>query len=119
MRVSGITLAGDWTFGKGRANYKTASNAIRQNVVTRLRSFTNDWFLDVDAGIPWFDLLGNRNTERRILRAIERTVLQTEGVIQLTQLEIIRRDADRGVTIALRYIDVFETAVSDTMELPL
>jgi len=118
MRVSGITAAGDWTFGKGRANYKRASKAIAQNVVTRLRSFTDDWFLNVDAGIPWLELLGNRGTERRILRAIERTVLQTEGIREITRLEIVRRDGQRGVTISIRYIDVFNQATADTVELP-
>lgn len=118
MRVSGIDASGDFRFGKGKAVYKTASKAISQNVVTRLRSFTNDWFLDVDAGINWIQLLGNRRTERRILRAIERTVLQTEGVLSIDRLRIVGRDDSRGVTIDLRYTDAYNQTTSDTVELP-
>lgn len=118
MKVSGIDDLGDWRFGKGRAVYKRASDAIAQNVSTRVQSFTNDWFLDVNAGINWFELLGNRGTERRILRAVERTVLQTEGVQSLNKLEIIGRDSNRGVTIEITYTDVYGQTISDTVEPP-
>lgn len=118
MRVSGITDDGDWTFGKGKANYKRASSAIAQNVASRLRGFTNDWFLDVDAGIPWIELLGQRGTERRIIRAIERTVLQTEGVREVTRIKIVNRNSQRGVTIDLQYTDVFNQTNTDSVELP-
>lgn len=117
MRVSGLDQNDDWRFGKGRAVYKRRSDAIAQNVATRLRSFTNDWFADVGAGIPWIELLGNKGTERRILRAIERTVLQTEGVRKIDVLRIIRRDTARSVTIELSYTDVYDR--TNTQELPL
>lgn len=116
MRVSGIDKDGDWTFGKGKANYKRGSRAIAQNVITRLRSFERDWFLDVDAGVPWLELLGARGTERRILRAVERTVLQTEGVRAIERLRILSRNR-RDVKIELRYVDVFDTTTADTLEL--
>jgi len=51
VSVRSITGAGDWTFGKGKADYVSSSKEIRQNVVTRLRSFKNDWFLDIGDGI--------------------------------------------------------------------
>jgi len=54
MRVSKITADGDWSFGKGRANYVTNTDAVRQNVVTRIRSFTNDWYADINHGIFHF-----------------------------------------------------------------
>lgn len=118
MRVSGLDSGSDWTFGKGKANYKRESRAIAQNVVTRLRSFTNDWFLDMSHGLPWFDILGSRNNERRLLRAVERQVLQTEGVLRIDRLRIVRRDANRRVTIELNYTDVLNETFTDSLELP-
>lgn len=109
MRVRSITLNGDWTFGKGRANYLTASKAIAQNVKTRLRSFLGDWYLDVKHGVDWINLLGNLNTERRIIRAVERTVLKTFGVVSIGKIEIVQRDNNRGIIIQIYYIDVFNT----------
>ncbi len=80
MRVRSITSDGDWTFGKGKANYLTGSKAISQNVKTRLRSFLGDWYLNLDHGIDWINLLGNLNTEKKITRAVEKTVLKTEAL---------------------------------------
>ena len=46
MRVRAIDKNGDWTFGHSRNNYKTGIEAVKQSVVTRIKSFKNDWFLD-------------------------------------------------------------------------
>jgi hypothetical protein len=116
MRVAGLDNNLDWRFGKGRAVYKRNDDAIAQNILTRLRSFRGDWYLDVDAGVNWIDLLGNLGTERRIIRAVESTVLQTEGVISIQRLGIIRRNSNRGVTIELQYTDVFAQQDLQTLE---
>jgi len=118
MRVSRIDSNGDWTFGKGHANYLRRSDAIAQNVVTRLRSFVDDWFADIDAGLPWFELLGARNTRDRILREIERAVLATDGVRSIERLRIVEVDANRNARIELIYTDIFDERFSDTVVLP-
>jgi len=117
MQVSGLDKNLDWRFGKGRAVYKRDSAAIAQNVLTRLRSFRGDWYLNVEFGINWIELLGNLGTENRLLRAVESTVLQTDGVISIQRLGIIRRNANRGVTIELQYTDVFTQQDLQTLEL--
>ena len=117
MRVSGLDKNLDWRFGKGRAAYKRNADAIAQNILTRLRSFLGDWYLDTEIGIDWLTLLGNLGTEKRILRAVESTVMQTEGVISIQDLKIVGRDSNRGVTIQLQYTDVFAQQLLKTMEL--
>ena len=107
MRVRTIDSDNDWTFGKGRANYITGSRAIAQNVKTRLQSFANDWFLNIDAGVDWVSLLGNLSTRPRILRAVERTVLQTGGVLSIQRLQVLGKDANRGIRVEVLYTDVF------------
>ena len=116
MRVSGLDSNRDWKFGKGRAAYKRNADAIAQNILTRLRSFLGDWYLDTETGIDWLTLLGNLGTEKRILRSVESTVMQTEGVLSIQELKIIGRDSSRGVTIRIRYTDVFGASNPQTME---
>jgi len=87
MRVSGLDKNLDWRFGKGRAVYKRNADAIAQNILTRLRSFLGDWYLDTEIGIDWLTLLGNLGTEKRILRSVESTVMQTEGVLSIQELK--------------------------------
>jgi hypothetical protein len=116
MRVSGLDSNRDWRFGKGRAVYKRNADAIAQNILTRLRSFRGDWYLDVDAGVNWIELLGNPGTEKRILRAVESTVMQTDGVLSIQELNIVGRDSNRGVKIRIRYTDVFGASNPQTLE---
>jgi len=61
-------------------------------------------------------LLGNLGTENRLLRAVESTVLQTDGVISIQRLGIIQRNVNRGVTIELQYTDVFTQQDLQTLE---
>lgn len=115
MRVAGLTADGDWRFGKGKAVYLRRSDAIRQNVVTRLRSFTEDWFLDTAAGLPWFELLGNRQTERRILQEVEAVVLATEGVRAIERLRLTPERRDRSAVIEIDVVDIFNERFTERL----
>jgi len=118
MRTARIDSDGDWTFGVGRAGYLTGSRAIAQSVVTRLRSFREDWFADVRAGLPWFDLFSDRSTDATaVLREIERVVLITEGVQRIDTLSPAGIE-NRQVRIQLAYTDVFGAQFNETVTLP-
>ena len=113
MRVSGLDSDGDWRFGRGLAAYISSAAAVRQNVVTRLKSFASDWFLDTDANIDWIDLLGRRNTKEEILRAVERTTLATEGVTTITRLDIEVKTSSREATILLTFGTIFDVEFNE------
>jgi len=117
MRVSGLDSAGDWRFGKGKAVYLTKSAAIQQNVVTRLKSFTDDWFADMSDGVPWFDLLGERSTDRQLLREVEKTVLQTFGVRSIDRLRLANTGADRIATLEITITDIFNETFTNTVQI--
>ena len=108
MRVSGLDKDGDWRFGRGLAVYISRGDAVRQNVVTRLKSFRSDFFLDIDANIDWIDLLGRRETKDEIMRAIERVTLATEGVTTITKLDIEVKTSTRNATIMLAFGTIFD-----------
>ncbi len=107
MSVSKLDSSGDWTFGQQLAGYITGSEEIAQNVVTSLQSFKNDWFLDTEAYIDWFNLLSNINTEEAAKQQIERTVLNTEGVSTLDELILEIDRENRKASIYLTYTDIF------------
>lgn len=118
MRVSGLTDSGDWRFGKGRAVYLSRSDAIRQNTVTRLRAFKNDWFLDTENGLDWIGMMGVKGNEKRILREVERTVLTTEGIKRIDRLRIISVDVNRKASIELTATDIFDETFTETVSTP-
>jgi hypothetical protein len=54
MRYRILDANGDYTFGQGSANfYVDEPAAPAQAVLTRLKLFTNEWFLDLTDGTPW------------------------------------------------------------------
>ena len=117
MKTSRLDTDGDWTFGKGKANYSTNSEAIRQNVKTRILSFANDWFLDITANIDWFNILGNRNNEKTIKNEVTRVVLATEGVLTLDKYEL--EVTDREAIIKIKYTDIFDENVPALVSVPI
>lgn len=117
MRVSRLDSNKDWTFGKGLANYATNSEAIRQNVQTRLLSFANDWFLDITLNIDWLNIFGNKNNEQTIKNEVTRVVLETEGVLTLDtyEIEVTKREA----TIKITFTDIFDENVPALVSVPI
>lgn len=118
MKVAGLDTNNDWRFGKGLASYKTEADAIRQNVVTRLKFFQFDWFLDNKYGIDWFTLLSNRNTESIIQREVQRIVLSTDGVAKINSLSIVTNNK-RFATISLSFSTFFDKSYQDEIGITL
>lgn len=118
MKVSGLDRNNDWRFGRGLAVYVQDSAAIRQNVATRIRSFAGDWFLDVDANIPWIELLGRRDSREQVLREVERVTLSTEGVVKMTHLDMQYDKRTRVAVITLGFEDIFnvQQTISESIE---
>jgi hypothetical protein len=118
MKVRRLDENGDWIFGQSLANYITKSAMVQQNVVTRIKSFKNDWFLDVDAGIDWWNILGSKNNEKTILRELERVILGTEGIRTIERLRIDginKRDA----SITIIATDIYDQTFTENIGISL
>lgn len=115
MIVSGLCKDGDWRFGASLAQYKSGSDAIAQNVQTRILSWRRDWFLDADACIDWFRLLSERGTRNQIEQELERVTQETEGVVRVLSVSSSVRVSKRQATYTIRYLDVYgaEKEISD------
>lgn len=106
-KVRALDKSNDWTFGRGKFNYLTGKDAINQNVKTRLKSFKYDNPYDTDANIDWIGLFGSKGTQDDILNEIERVVLGTEGVTELTSLEVTAT-VNRAQSISLSYNTIYD-----------
>lgn len=101
MRVRALDDLHDWTFGKGRNNYKRDVKAVAQNIDTRLNSFLGDCFFDQSAGLDWFNLLGAKDLIALNL-AISAVILKTIDVTGLIQLDSDLNATTRRFTV--RYV---------------
>ncbi|AWK42588.1 hypothetical protein LGZ99_21690 [Photorhabdus temperata] len=107
MRVRRLDNNHDWTFGDNRSDYATKSDAIAQCVQTRLMSLRNDWFLNPDHGVRWFDYLRKNPNLMQMESELKTTVLKTDGVIEITDFDIqIDRDSRKSL-VTVTYIDIY------------
>lgn len=107
MRVRRIDSSGDWVFGHGLADYKTGHNAVAQNIVTRVKSFARDWFLDMKAGIDWIGLMGQKGSQDKIVREVARVTLETSGVARIDAISNDYDPVKRTLSTSLTTTDIY------------
>ena len=107
MSVVKLDKNGDWTFGQQKAGYISGQDEIKQNVITRIKSFRNDWFLDSTANIDWFSILSSRSSEGTARKQIRSTVLNTDGIVKLNNLSIEINRETRLAQISITYTDIY------------
>lgn len=68
------------------SGYSTGDDEIIQRLVTRLNRELGEWFLNINAGIPWYQrgegLLGGRN-KNRMDTLIRKETRDTDGVARI------------------------------------
>lgn len=101
MRVRAIDSEGDWLLG-----HKADSAAIAQNVKTQILSLYNDWFLDFENGVRWFNYLSKNPNTDKMRDEIKRQILSVEGVSSLEILNINLNE--RKATIEVQYRDIYD-----------
>jgi hypothetical protein len=82
--VRSLDSNGDWMGGAGRLSYAYQTNAIQQNIVTRLNSFLGDCFFSVQDGINWLYYLSSKDPTGLNL-AVSAVIMGTPGVSRLNQ----------------------------------
>ena len=98
MTFRNLDVNNDWTFGQGLSNYVDKNLEIALNLQTRLYSFLNDCFFDLQAGIDWFNLIGY-NQEDNLLSAIRGVIVDTPDVTAINNIDIVH-SSDRNIQIS-------------------
>jgi hypothetical protein len=112
MIVRAIDLDGDWEFGKGKNDYKSANKAIEQEIRTRLLCFLGDCFFDVGAGIDWFTFLGGSKSTIAVNLAVSTVILNTPGVTGILQLAAILNSVTRILTLQYAVTTIYSSVQS-------
>lgn len=101
MRYRQLDANGDRQFGRGQNDfYRNSPEAVAQAVVTRLRLWVGEWFLDVTEGTPYQAAgLGARRLATVDPMMRER-ILETEGVVRITSYSSTYDADQRRVTLA-------------------
>lgn len=92
---------------------KYNSDAVAQTVKTRLLLIRQEWFLNLDAGLPWFaEMLGKRSNITTIKSYVATQILGTEGVVEITRLDVIIDKQNRAFEMYYEYRDEYGETVS-------
>lgn len=86
---------------KGKLAKIKGSSEVRQRVIIALRHYWQEYFLNVPAGVPWYELiLGSKDTKQAEL-LIRDAVLKVPGVISIININSIV-SKDRHVSFNIR-----------------
>jgi hypothetical protein len=81
MRVRKLDAAGDYTFGLGSQNFYVDQVAlVQQKILTGLKLWQGEFFLDTTAGMPWGTKVLGVGTQSLYDAAIQRQIRSTKGV---------------------------------------
>lgn len=90
----------DMTFGQGLANYSRDQEATAQAVRTRLLLIEEEWFLDIEAGLPWLQRIMVKPSNLALTEAlIKQTILETEGILSIETFNMTFDRNTRALTI--------------------
>lgn len=84
MRYRKMDANGDYVFMGNSPFLVNSPEAVAQAVLTRLKLFTGEWFVDLREGLNKRLILGYRTALTRDL-AVKRRILGTQGVTRLTK----------------------------------
>jgi hypothetical protein len=115
MIIRGIGENGEWVFGAGKQNYPRDVLAIMVNLKTRLMVFQTECFWDNGAGLPWYTLLGAKDSAPLLL-ALRTKILETYGIVGIVALSYAI-DTDRNLTVNYTVNTIYSAGVSGGFQL--
>lgn len=85
-----LSPTGDYTFGFGNTCFVSDSEAVRQAIQTKLKMFKNEYWEDLNDGLPFFQKMAGSFDKNAIDMAVKARILETPYVtdIQTFQSEI-------------------------------
>lgn len=113
MRYRKLDENGDYSAGHGSADFFVDEpNAVAQSVLTRLRLWTGEWFLNTDEGTPYREQVLGAHRRQSAGPAIKMRVAGTEGVTSVNDFAADYDGDARALTVTAAVDTVYgETQV--------
>jgi hypothetical protein len=100
----------DMTFGQGLSNYVKDQTAVAQAVRSRLFLLRGEWFLDVDAGIPYLQEIAVKPSNLSLAESyIKQEIIDTDGVQELTSFDMNFDPNTRTLNMAITVTTIYGT----------
>lgn len=90
------------------------NDVVAQRLKITLQTFLEEWFLDLDVGIPYFQRVFQKHSNKTSVDAIfQKAILDDPGVIELLSYESTLNASSRGFSVN------FEVRVADNTTAPI
>lgn len=99
MIIRALDADSDWKFGKGKSDYLRNLDAIKLNILTRLKSWKGDCFFAPTEGVDYNNFM-DVGTKDFLDRDVKRVMLQSEGVMIINSFESTLERDSRGYSAA-------------------
>lgn len=106
MIMRAITPSGDWTFGKGLADYNQAEMAVEENILTWLQSWVNNCFFALKDGVDWQNLL-DVGQAANLEDSIRANILQRYGVVGVNRMAARFDPRSRHISITANITTIY------------
>ncbi len=91
---------GDIAISNNKFSIIDGQAEVRQKLIQRLQTFLEEWFLDVNLGIPYLQLIFVKGTPASVIADLfKNTIISTPGVTQLTRFEPLELNAKRELDL--------------------
>jgi hypothetical protein len=92
---------------------------VAQAIKIRLLLIKGEWFLDTDAGVPYFESIWIKGPNIEQIKAIFRkTIVDTPGVSELREFDVTYDNAQRSLTVTFT-ADSDEGEIDQVVAVPL
>lgn len=103
MRYRQFSSTGDYQFGTNTPFLIDSAAAVAQSIQTRLSLLQGEWFLDSQEGLAATRILGTQTQVTKDLEIQER-ILETQGVLEITEYESLVENRSLTVTATVSTI---------------
>lgn len=111
MRYRKLSPSGDMTFGKQQANFHTNSpEAVGQAVMTTLKLWRGEWFLDQSVGVPYTAEVLGKGTRASLEPALRTAILNVPDVQAIEAFDVAIDPDRRAVSIKTTIETLYGTA---------
>ena len=120
MSTLAIDSDNDLYFTKGRLaiiSSDNSDNEILQRIRIRLRFFKDEWFLNSEHGLPYFDdILGTKNISINVIESIFREqILDIEGVREIVESSTDYDGTNRQLSYKFSAVSINNTVITDNL----
>lgn len=122
-----ISSTGEPVFGKAISIIPPSSEEVLTRLCLRLRLFKDEWFLNRNDGVGFFDIgisgdnprVFGHSADQNVLESeVKKAVLETDGVVSMTSFTLEFDHETRKVSIIGSIVDIYGEALPFNVVIP-